>query len=74
MKKSREGKEKAGERKIATERVNKRVEKAETRLKKKLIKNGRSWREQNRLEKTKQGPELEREMRRAIIRELKKRS
>ncbi len=47
-KKSKRRKEKAKEnRKIATERATK-VEKAETRLKKKLDKEWRSWREQNR--------------------------
>ncbi len=48
-------KEKAKEnRKIATGELIKRFEKAETRLKKKADKNGRSWKAKQRLEKQKQ--------------------
>ncbi len=61
-KQSRRNEKKGYTGKIATEReLIKRVEKAETRLKKKLIKNGRSWREQTEIRETKQGLELERE-------------
>ncbi len=49
------------------------MKKARNRSKKKLIKNGRSWKAKTELEKQKQGLELEREEKmRRIIRELKK--